>query len=82
MASRFNKDSGIFKIPFLRALLSGNVDPTFKLKYDIKYNKTIQQPIFLAFMNDCTKLMVQIPPGGNFKESIGTLISTLAGLVS
>jgi hypothetical protein len=80
MANKFNKDSYIFKIPFLRALLSGNVDPAFKLKYDIKYNKTSQQPIFLAFMNDCLKLIVKIPPGGTWKDSIaGTLISTTAG---
>jgi len=77
MSEGFQKDSDMFKIPFLRALLSGNIDPTLKKKYDITYTKTHGQPIFLEFMEKCLTAIVKLPPDENWKNTIaGKLITT------
>ena len=61
MSGGFQKDSDMFKIPFLRALLSGSIDPSLKKKYNIIYTKSQGQPIFLEFMEKCLTAIVKLP---------------------
>lgn len=78
MSGGFQRDSDMFKIPFLRALLSGNIDPTLKKKYNIIYTKREGQPIFLEFMEKCLTSIVKLPPDGDWKNTIaGKLITTI-----
>ncbi len=58
MTESFQGDSDIVKVPFLRPLLSANIDGSIKKKYSITYTKGDQQPLFLAFMNKCLNSIV------------------------
>ena len=79
MSGGFQKDSDMFKIPFLRALLSGNIDPSLKKKYNIIYTKSQGQPIFLEFMEKCLTAIVKLPPDGNWKSTIAGKLITATG---
>ena len=79
MSGGFQKDSDMFKIPFLRALLSGSIDPSLKKKYNIIYTKSQGQPIFLEFMEKCLTAIVKLPPDGNWKSTIAGKLITATG---
>ena len=79
MSGGFQKDSDMFKIPFLRALLSGNIDPSLKKKYNIIYTKREGQSIFLKFMEKCLTSIVKLPPDGNWKNTIAGKLITATG---
>jgi hypothetical protein len=79
MAESFQRDSDMFKIPFLRALLSANIDATFKKKYGVVYTKSQGQPIFIEFMRKCLRSIVEIPSGGRWQDTIAGKLITATG---